>query len=127
MKYILIFLLASVVTCCQENPRPETKVLPRTEFDRQTDDDATQLIDVRTADEYARGHIKHAVNIDVLQSARFKEEVKNYDHSEPIYVYCQSGGRSAKAAEQLLEMGFIRIYDLEGGYLNWKEIQTATD
>jgi rhodanese-related sulfurtransferase len=42
------------------------------------------------------------------------------DKEIPIYLYCRSGGRSNKAARQLISLGFKEIYDLQGGYLGWK-------
>jgi rhodanese-related sulfurtransferase len=39
--------------------------------------------------------------------------------NKPVYVYCRSGARSQRAARKLVEMGFLKIYDLEGGYMSW--------
>lgn len=79
-----------------------------------------QLVDVRTPEEYNAGYIKDAVNIDFYDQEHFKENFEKFDKSEPIYVYCRSGGRSQKAAAILVDMGFEKVYDLEGGYLNWQ-------
>jgi len=77
-----------------------------------------QLIDVRTSNEYNRGHIKNAVNIN-FYDGHFYEQMSKLDKSKEIYVYCRSGNRSGKAASKLKEQGFTKIYDLQGGIINW--------
>jgi len=79
-----------------------------------------QLVDVRTPEEYNVHHLKNSQNICVT-SADFEEKVKKLNKEEPVYVYCKSGGRSAKAADILKEMGFKKVYDLEGGITSWDE------
>lgn len=73
------------------------------------------LIDVRTAEEFASGHIRGSVNIPVesLQS-RLNEVPAN----QPIVVYCRSGNRSALASDILKQAGYSSIYDL-GGIIDW--------
>jgi len=77
-----------------------------------------QLVDVRTPKEYNEGFIKNAKNIDFF-SDDFKTQFKEYNKEKPLYIYCRSGGRSAKASKILQELGFKEIYDLKGGYLSW--------
>lgn len=79
-----------------------------------------QLIDVRTPEEFAAGHIAHAKNINFM-AEDFKKQIAKLDKSKPVYVYCQAGGRSAKAAKIFLEAGFTEVHDLKGGYGAWKE------
>ena len=79
-----------------------------------------QLIDVRTPEEFESGHLENAVNINI-KDAEFESKIGAYDRSKPIYVYCKKGGRSASAANKLKDMGFIEIYDLEGGITNWQD------
>lgn len=77
-----------------------------------------QLIDVRTPEEFNAGHILDAENINWLGD-NFVSDVEKLDKSKPIFVYCKSGGRSAKAAAKLEELGFKNIYELQGGILKW--------
>jgi len=79
---------------------------------------AIQLVDVRTAGEYAEGHLPNARNIDI-NSADFNQKVAKLDKSKPVYVYCAVGGRSAKAMSQLQKMGFVEIVNLDGGIKAW--------
>ena len=81
--------------------------------------DEIVLIDVRTPQEYEQGHLENSININIAGDS-FKEEVEKLDKSQPVYVYCKVGGRSARAASTLKEMGFEEVYDLEGGIRNWE-------
>ncbi len=79
-----------------------------------------QILDVRTPEEFAEGHIDHAENINWL-GENFVKNTEKLDKSKPVYVYCRSGKRSQKASEKLSELGFKNIYNLEGGYVKWNE------
>ncbi|MBF4693517.1 rhodanese-like domain-containing protein [Fusibacter ferrireducens] len=81
------------------------------------DEGTVFLVDVRTKEEYAEGHIAGSVNIpvDVIES-----EISNHvsDETQPIMVYCRSGSRSAMAADALNKLGYKVVYDL-GGIQSW--------
>ena len=77
------------------------------------------IIDVRTPEEYAEGHIQGALNINV-KSESFVTEIENLSKSDTLLVYCRSGRRSLYAAQVMVSFGFQKIYDLEGGFLNWE-------
>jgi thioredoxin len=77
-----------------------------------------QLIDVRTPKEFETEKIENASNID-WNGIDFETKSKKLDVSKPIFVYCKVGGRSAKAAAKLAEMGFTKIYNLDGGIMKW--------
>lgn len=62
------------------------------------------LIDVRTADEYAGGHLDHAANVDV-NNAEFEKSILTLKKETPVFVYCRSGSRSLTAAETLQKLG----------------------
>ena len=82
------------------------------------------LVDVRTTPEFNQEHIKNAIHIDFLQSARFDQRFAEIDKSAPVFLYCAAGGRSNAAAQKLKNMGFLKIYDLKGGFSNYKKIQS---
>ena len=84
-----------------------------------------QILDVRTPEEFTGGHIDNATNID-WQGENFVKSTEKLDKNKPVYVYCRSGKRSLKASEKLEELGFKKIYNLDGGYLKWNaETKTA--
>lgn len=76
------------------------------------------ILDVRTVDEVAQGFIKGALNIDYYSKV-FKSELTKLDKSNPVFVYCKSGGRSSKAMAIMVDMGFVEVYNLIGGYSGW--------
>lgn len=78
-----------------------------------------QLVDVRTEEEFAQGHLVGAANIN-YNSNDFKERISDLDKNAPVLVYCLGGGRSNAAAEELVAMGFTQVYDMKGGIMAWK-------
>lgn len=80
-------------------------------------DKKVQLVDVRTAAEYASGHIPGAVNMDV-QSRGFENNISQLDKTRPVALYCRSGARSKMAARKLAEKGF-KVYELNNGISGW--------
>lgn len=83
------------------------------------------VIDVRTPEEFQGGHLKEAVNFNVL-SAEFQAQVGKLDKTQPVFVYCKVGGRSADAVEKMKAMGFETIYDMKGGYMAWSSAGMET-
>lgn len=73
----------------------------------------TAVIDVRTADEYAAGHLKGAINIDV-ESASFMDEIMKLDVNGTYVVYCHSGRRAGIAKDQMLSMGMNKVTNAGG-------------
>jgi rhodanese-related sulfurtransferase len=75
------------------------------------------LLDVRTPEELAGGKIANAQNI--VWDDSFANKLSDLEH-KPIFIYCGSGIRSAKAAAVLKEKGYTDIYELDGGMKAWK-------
>ena len=76
------------------------------------------LLDVRTAQEFAAGHVQGARNIDV-ESADFGQRLAGLDTNAAYAVYCRTGVRSEMAAQQMQAAGFTQVYDLAGGITAW--------
>lgn len=77
------------------------------------------ILDVRTPQEFEKGHLKDAVNFN-WNDESFASRVAKMDKSEPVFVYCLSGGRSAAAAKTMRELGFKQVYEMVGGMLKWR-------
>ena len=114
-----LIILLFFASCNEKSVSQEIQVLNPQAFHDATAGKDVQLLDVRTAKEFAEGHVSNAVNVDVLQD-NFSEKVKDLNPAKPVYVYCRSGNRSAKATAILMGLGFKEIYDMEGGYLKWE-------
>lgn len=75
-----------------------------------------QLIDVREANEFEGGHILGARNIPMSQMKMRMKEIRS---DMPVYLYCQSGMRSARAAQFLHRKGYRELTQLQGGFKKW--------
>ena len=78
------------------------------------------ILDVRTAKEFADGHVAEAVNIDVNQ-ADFAQKIDQLDRSKTYIVYCRSGRRSRKAVGIMAAKGFKNLYNVSDGFLGWNK------
>lgn len=110
MRYVILITLVFLFSmgCAQSKSKPIT------EFS-QNDTKSGILVDVRTPEEYAAGHIDNALNVNWFD-ADFAKQFESINKEETIYVYCKKGGRSAKAAHLLDSLGYKKVIDLEGGY-----------
>jgi len=90
------------------------------EFKEAVNKKSIQLVDVRTPKEFTLGKIKGAKNINFFDSFAFQNETEKLNKEAAVYLYCQSGNRSKRASKQLVKMGFSQVYDLRGGYSNWR-------
>ena len=126
-KIALLLILSISFTSCGQKTKSEANGIETKEEivvslispeDLNAELGEIQLIDVRTPKEYAQGHLKNSVNIDFYDGT-FYDDMNKLDKNKELYIYCRSGGRSGKAAKQLEKMGFTRVYDLQGGIINW--------
>lgn len=78
----------------------------------------TIVLDVRTPEEFAAGHIPGAININV-ESGTFEQDITALDPSATYAVYCRSGRRSADAIAIMEGAGFTSMVNLDGGILAW--------
>ena len=131
MKKILLSLLAAIglsTTGCSAQVGKAGKtassddgisVLSPQAFIEQAKADTTAFIlDVRTPDEYKEGHLADAHQLDFLNAEAFDAGIKQLDKAYTYYIYCRSGRRSHGACEKMQKQGF-KVFDMEGGILNW--------
>ena len=121
MKKYLTFigiLLSVLVFNCQTTKKKDGLISPDQLQTYVSNNNSVQLIDVRTPKEFADGHIPNAINIDFL-SDDFSSKIGKLKKDKPVYVYCRSGKRSSESVIVFEKAGFTKIYDLEGGILNW--------
>ncbi|MCP1662618.1 MULTISPECIES: rhodanese-like domain-containing protein [Methanocalculus] len=81
-------------------------------------DPTLTIIDVRTAGEYAAGHIPGAVNIDI--SSSFTEGLGKLDRDGTYLIYCAAGGKSSSALRIMEEEGFMNVYNIRRGISAWE-------
>ncbi len=84
------------------------------------DDDKSDVVvlDVRTEQEYEKGHLEHAILLpyNLINEKTAKAAIPHKD--DPVIVYCQSGRRSETAVEELVKLGYTQVYDL-GSIKSW--------
>ncbi len=115
----MITMLAALFYGCGNKA---IKTVGADEFAELTTQKDVRLIDVRTPEEYAEGHLAGAENIDV-KAADFAERIKGIEGS--VAVYCRGGKRSLMAAAQLAANGCM-VYNLDGGILAWQKAGKPT-
>lgn len=97
------------------------------EFEQLIQQPNTQLVDVRTTEEYINGHIAGAVNMNVTDATGFfSEQIKTLDKDQPVAIYCRSGVRSKLAAKEMVSIG-LQVYELGGGIMEWLDSGKPVD
>jgi len=131
MKHLLILpLLCTIwIASCQSSKGSSERIVNGvkcmntdvsvTEFEKKLSVPGAQLVDVRTAEEYAGGHLANARNMD-YSGGELDLKAATLDKSRPVLVYCRSGKRSAASAAKLQEMGFAEVYNMKGGTIEWQ-------
>jgi rhodanese-related sulfurtransferase len=77
------------------------------------------ILDVRTPEEFAEGHIDGATMLDFYEPT-FAEQLATLDPDVPYVLYCRSGNRSGQARSMMAELGFTTVDDIDGGILAWQ-------
>ncbi|EMS33997.1 Rhodanese domain protein [Mariniradius saccharolyticus AK6] len=78
------------------------------------------ILDIRTPEEIAEGYIEDAIFVN-WTGGNFEEEVSKLNKKKTYYVYCRSARRTIPATEKMKELGFKKVYMLDGGINNWIE------
>lgn len=128
MKKIILSLLTAIsfgTTGCSAQSDSIDTLAPQA-FIKQAKADTTAIIlDVRTPEEYKEEHLAGAQQLDFLNNEVFDAGIKLLDKSHTYYVYCRSGKRSHNACIKMKKQGF-KVFDMEGGILNWKKLGMPT-
>ena len=125
MKKVFLALLAALgfqVNAAAQNSFENVDV---EHFERIIQSDSVQIVDVRTPEEYASGHIAGALNLNVQDSTFKSQALAKLDKARPSAVYCRSGKRSALAASILAAEG-MKVTNLLGGIIAWVEAGKPT-
>ena len=85
-----------------------------------TSGEKVTVLDVRTPEEYADGHLKDAVNVN-FNGGDFEAQIAKLDPAKPYLVHCAAGGRSGKSMELFKKLKFTKIYHLVDGYNGWAD------
>lgn len=118
MKRVLLFTLPYFFffTACGQNS--DFKQVNSIDFEKLIKDSTGTLLDVRTLGEFKNGHIKDAGQLNYY-ALDFRQKLLLLPKNQPIYLYCNTGYRSQRAAEILVENGYKNVYNLEHGIMEW--------
>jgi rhodanese-related sulfurtransferase len=117
VKLSSCWLLAAALACGGGGASDSSEISPQALLAFAGQTDAPLVLDVRSAEEFASGHVPAAINIShELVAARIGE----LDPAREVVVYCERGGRAAQAAELLRGAGF-RVRHLTGDMSDWRE------
>ena len=124
MKKILTYLLTvlGLTSACGQKNYENVDV---NGFAELVADSCVVILDVRTAAEYAEGHIQGAVLIDQGQSDFMEKAKAALPTDKTIAVYCRSGRRSANACGKLADVGY-KCVNLKGGIIAWMDEKKPT-
>jgi len=134
MKRLLHFIAASLASLslsatAADKPAPKATAeasatkrfrnIDVAEWEKLRKDASAVVLDVRTAEEFADGHMPGAINLDI-RGGKFAETLAGLDKSKTYLVHCAVGGRSAKACGQMDGMKFDKVLNLSGGITAWE-------
>lgn len=115
--YFLLIILGAILTYSIFTWLYQRKIVKTlTEEEFRAGYRKAQLIDVREPNEFNAGHILGARNIPLSQ---LKMRMKEIRPDKPVYLYCQSGIRSGRAAQTLYRKGYKDLSHLQGGFKKW--------
>ncbi len=115
----LFFLGTLAMSSCSQSSEGIANLNPKEFQESLIKDDNVFILDVRTPEEFAGGHLEGATNMNI-NSSNFEANLENIDKDRNVYVYCLSGGRSTQAANVLKEKGFKNVINMNGGILSWR-------
>lgn len=110
----------------QTAAKDSIQVLSIAQFEKMATKKKSQILDVRTPEEVAEGHLAEATTVNFL-SPDFTTQVAGLNKKGTYLLYCRSGSRTRKAADAMQKMGFKHVYMLEGGITAWKEAGKAVE
>ncbi|OGH07462.1 MAG: hypothetical protein A2171_00300 [Candidatus Levybacteria bacterium RBG_13_35_9] len=101
--------------------------VPPSVFKEALESGKYKLIDVRTKEEYAQGHIKNAIQKDYYKTQEFLGFLNSLDKNGKYLIYCRTDKRSSKTLEIMKEKGFKNVSDMTGGYNGWVTLGYPTE
>jgi rhodanese-related sulfurtransferase len=122
MKKIIV-LSVIIATAVAGNAQPVIQLVKANQFKEMMDSiPGAVVLDLRTPDELKEGVIPTAINVNYFEMD-FISQIEKYDRNGIYLLYCASGGRSGETMTLMEEKGFKRVYNLEGGFSQWKKLK----
>lgn len=119
----LIMGLALLTAACSSDTRTQSieLVSPADAAQVIADDPAGLIVlDIRTLEEFNEARLADAIMVD-FYAEDFADQLDTLDKEVPYVMYCRTGNRTSEAVKTMKELGFLEVYEIEGGIVNWYE------
>ena len=117
---LVLALLLVVAACSSGSDTATIDLVSPAEAAQVVEDDPAGLVvlDIRTPEEFNDVRLAGAINVDYYD-ADFDDQLDALDKNDPYVMYCRSGNRSSDAIKTMKELGFVEVYEIDGGIVNW--------
>lgn len=107
----------------EEIIRPNYDIHPIRAFEDSYHNDTWQFVDIRLPEEFLIGHVKNSTNVNFHNESTFYNEIESLEKGDKIYVVYDNDGsnNSIYVVEYMINMGHTKVYNLQGGFMKWKE------
>ncbi len=117
-RIVILFTVFMIVQGAVSGQNPSTIQVSSPEFAKIIVEEKGVLLDVRTKREFQNGHIENAGNLN-FYALDFRKRLLLLPKNQPIYLYCNTGYRSDRAADFLIRNGYQQVYNLQHGIMEW--------
>jgi phage shock protein E len=121
--FVLVLALSVLVTACSSDTTTQSiELVSPTDAAQVIADDPAGLVvlDIRTPQEFNEARLADAVMVD-FYAEDFAAQLGTLDKDVPYVMYCNSGNRSSEAVKTMKDLGFVEVYEIDGGIVNWYE------
>lgn len=119
----LLVVLATLVAACSSGTDTATIELVSPEQAAgviEEDPAGLVVLDIRTPEEFDTARLANAINVDFYDTD-FADQLNALDKNDPYVMYCNSGNRSSDAVKTMKDLGFVEVYEIDGGIVDWFE------
>ncbi len=120
---LLILALSVLVTACSSDTTTQSiELVSPADAAQVIADDPTGLVvlDIRTPEEFNEARLADAIMVD-FYADDFADQLDTLDKDVPYVMYCRTGNRSSDAVKTMKDLGFVQVYEIDGGIVNWYE------
>ena len=120
---LLILALSVLVTACSSDTTTQSiELVSPADAAQVIADDPTGLVvlDIRTPEEFNEARLADAIMVD-FYADDFADQLDTLDKDVPYVMYCRTGNRTVEAVKTMKELGFLEVYEIDGGIVNWYE------
>jgi phage shock protein E len=118
---VAVLTLIGAAASFAQTSKPAVPKIDAEQFDKLRQKLDAVVLDVRTPEEFAAGHVPGAVNLSIADPT-FRKKLDALDKSKTYLVHCAKGIRSNRACNMMSSLGLCGLYDYKGGFEDWKKL-----